>query len=198
MLKIIWRWLYRIFVCAMMPLAFVSAVSDLKVVIDAVAWLYDQLTSLQFSIRAIGNLIETAVLAWRSFTAPVRDWIYSLFPIGIDAFWFDLVALVMIPAPRYIVALRASSSSAEAERNLLAEFEEHNRYVAAVVAGEDPPPNGLPTQQSAVDRWDETNKARWRTLDAFIEAKRFWYASLVLAGAGLLLLTLDWLIRHMA
>lgn len=83
-----------------LPLAFLSAIHDLKLVIDAGIWIYRHAgTIVRDLIDAVAPTAKAAVAFWRELTAPLRAWLLATLPFRLPDEALDLIAINAFCAP---------------------------------------------------------------------------------------------------
>lgn len=93
-----------------LPTSFLSAIYDLRIVGVVARWLSERLSALQPMLLTAADAASFVVGLWRTFTAPLRDWMFSWLPWTIEPLWFDVAVCVLLPVPsvlRWILAQRA-------------------------------------------------------------------------------------------
>lgn len=83
-----------------LPFAFLSAIQDLRLVVDAGLWLYRHADMIvRDCIDAIAPSAKAAVAQWRELTGPLRAWLVAMLPFRVPDEALDLIAINAFCAP---------------------------------------------------------------------------------------------------
>lgn len=86
-----------------LPLAFLSAIHDLRLVIEAGLWLYRNADEIvKDCVDAIEPSAKAALVFWRELTSPFRAWLIATLPFRVPDELLDLIAINAFCAPSLV------------------------------------------------------------------------------------------------
>ena len=85
-----------------LPYSIASAISDLRIVIEVIGWLYSHLDFLAGIIDWMRPIVVGALDVWRTLTAPIRQFLGALLPFAVEQIYIDLGTIVLVSLPSLV------------------------------------------------------------------------------------------------
>lgn len=180
---------YSVFLWITLPTTFVSAISDLQLVL---LWLDQLKNALPLALplfNAIGAVLAPLIDTWRAFTRPLLSFLELFVPFELSPEALDLLILVSLPASRmlvwiwHLVRVGPEMRAARSDRDLVRPDQMTSEEEQALPCSEE-----YEAIEEARTRVDLAIQARFRR----IRKQRVWLgAAMVLALLGFALMVLD-------
>lgn len=83
-----------------LPLAFINAIGEIRLVITAYSWVIEHAGTLVVdAIEAARPSVKAVIAVWREATAPLRDWLAAVLPFHVPDEAVDLITANAVCAP---------------------------------------------------------------------------------------------------